>query len=358
MAGERSEVSTPLLENILNQAEALRSVSSYQLGEGLQALERGAEILRSRKRIVLTGMGASFFACIPFQHMLAKHSSDVTCIETAELLYFQPSTLDKETVVVLVSRSGESIEVIKLLELLRESGAAALGVVNVPGSTLGRLADHCIALGSPADQLVAIQTYTATLAVLALLAAADLGDAELELAATIEILDDQLPEWVRQRERLHTFLEDDRPLYLLGRGAALGAVSEGVLLMHEVAKSPAVGMSIPQFRHGPVEVVDARFRAIVIGSQTKTADLDSVFANDVDKLGGQVRWLGPDIEMLNPQPLCSWPSNLPPRFVSIAETIPLQIVAYTKAELTGIRPGDFRWAPAITNSETGFLSSV
>ena len=77
----------------------------------------------------------------------------------------------------------------------------------------------------------------------------------------------------RRSETWRPFLESEAPLYLLGRGASLGAVSEGVLLMHETAKASAVGMQAGQFRHGPVEVVDSHFRAIIFGTQTATAEL-------------------------------------------------------------------------------------
>jgi glucosamine--fructose-6-phosphate aminotransferase (isomerizing) len=354
MAGEEFEVTTPLLENILNQAEALRAVSAHQFGEGHPALENAAAFLKSKKRVVLSGMGASYFGCIPFQYLLARRGIDVKCVETAELLYFLPRSFDENTALALVSRSGESIEVTKLLASI---DTPTLGMVNVAESTLAKQANHFLCLNSPADQLVAIQTYTATLAVFALLDAeigGELHQARVDLQETIKILDALIPKWVEAREGWKPFLDDAKPLYLLGRGASLGAVSEGVLLMHETAKAAAVGMSVPQFRHGPVEVVDADFRAIVIGTQPETAELDAALANDVMKMGGQVRWLGPEVKGRKAPALCEWPLELPARFQSIVETIPLQIAAYTKAELNGIRPGDFRWAPAITSSEAGF----
>lgn len=124
--------------------------------------------------------------------------------------------------------------------------------------------------------------------------------------------------------------------------------------MHETAKAPAVGMSAAQFRHGPVEVVDENFHAIVIGTQPATSELDAALADDLTRMGGHVRWLGPAPKRQPIEALCSWPADVPERFASIFETVPLQLAAYRKAELRGIRPGDFRWAPAITNSEAGF----
>lgn len=102
-------------------------------------------------------------------------------------------------------------------------------------------------LNSPPDQLVAIQTYTATFTLFALLDAAVAGEldpAKVELAQTIAILETSIPAWVESRQHWHSFLETGSPLYLLARGPELGAVSEGVLLMHEVAESPAVDLPV------------------------------------------------------------------------------------------------------------------
>ncbi len=357
MVGRRREVSTPLLENILHQPDALRSVSAWHFGDGRQALEKAAHFLRDKKGIVLSGMGASCFATVPFQYLLGTHGFEVTSTETAELLHFPMSSVRGDKAVVLVSRSGESIEVIKLLERLHESGTPVLGIANIPDSTLLAQADHSLLLQSPPDQLVAIQTYTATVAVFALLQAAVVGELEQargELDQTIQLLDASIPQWVKARDQWRPFLDGTAPLYLLGRGSSLGAVAEGVLLIHETSKAPAIGMSVPQFRHGPVEVVDRDFRAVILGTQPATVNLDSALASDLTGMGGQVRWLGPAVADSTAQPLCPWPDNVPARFASLVEVIPLQILAYQKAENRGIRPGDFRWAPTITSSESGF----
>jgi glucosamine--fructose-6-phosphate aminotransferase (isomerizing) len=287
--------------------------------------------------------------------MLASRGIDVSVIETAELLYFLTPALDAETAVVLVSRSGETIEVLKLLDLLNQRRCPTIGVVNVPHSTLAERATLHIVMNSPADQLVAVQTYTATLVTLALLGAAcldELAVAKSEWTATVACLSSWIPDCVAAGETWQQFVALDSPLYILGRGPALASVKEGVLLMHEVSKSPAIGMSIPQFRHGPVEVADERFRAIVIGTQPITADIDRQLAAELGQMGGRIRWLGPPASHC--QPLCAWPEYCPARFLSIFETVPLQLLAYRTAEARGIVPGSFRWAPAITNSESGF----
>jgi len=341
MVGAARQVSSPLLDNIRAQPKALRQVAKYQLGPGRNALARSTELIRSGKRIMFSGMGASLFAAIP-----AACSLGAEVVDSSELLYFPRPGLDANTTVVLVSRSGESVEVIKLLPGLRQAGCRVIGVTNVPGSPLAAEADQAIILNSPADQLVAIQTYTATLLTLLLLADSDPGD----LHVVIDAMERQIHTLIDASKNWREFLTSEKPVYLLGRGPALGSVLEGALLFHETAKSPAVGMPVAQFRHGPVEVVDGAFRAIIFGTVPETLDLDSALAKDLMRMGAKICWIGPG--SFSSAALAF--DVAPRRFARLLEIVPCQLLAYRMAEAKGFRPGDFRWASAVTRSETGF----
>lgn len=348
-----------LQQNILAQPEALRQIAAYQFGAGRDALLRSAELLRGSKRVVLSGMGASLFACFPLSYMLAERGVMASVIETSELLYFLSSMVDAETAVILVSRSGESVEVTKLLPLLSGRCRGVIGVVNVPESTLARQARETLVVNSPPDQLVAIQTYSGTLAALALLDAAYGGELESrkdEVASVTSTLAQILSDCLRAD--WGDFIAKESPLYLLGRGPALASVNAGALLMHEVAKMPAVGMSSAQFRHGPVEVVSEGFRAVVFGSAQTALELDLTLAEDLTRIGGAIRWVGRLHRESNVTPLSSWKENVPQRFSSLLEVVPLQLLAYQTAERRGVLSEQFRFAPAITLSETGFLGSA
>lgn len=350
-------MSTPLLENILAQPRALQQVADYQFGPGLPVMVRCAELLRQSKSVVLTGMGASLFACTPMRYALAKRGINASVIETAELLYFLDPLVERDTVVILVSRSGESVETVRLLERLNYHGCPTIGVVNVPDSSLAAGSTEHILLNSPTDQLVAIQTYIATVVSLLLLGAAyldDLDSARGELATTMSNLNTWIDTCVAASKTWQRFVDLTSPLYILSRGAGLCSVEEGVLLMHEVAKTPATGISVAQFRHGFVEAASDQVRAVVIGTQPTTSALDHQFALDLMNMGAAVRWIGP----LDPgSSLCGlgdWPANMPPRFASVFEAAPLQMLAYRTAESRGVVPGVFRWASTVTGSESGF----
>lgn len=346
-------MSTPLLENILAQPEALRRVAAHQLGPGRSDLEAAAGLLRRAKRVIVTGMGASFFAAMPLPYVL--HNAAV--IESGELLHALIHLIQPETALVIVSRSGESVEILRLLELVAERSCSVVGITNVPDSTLAKRSSATLLLNSPADQMVAVQTYAASLATVLLVAAAvagELGEAGRELEAAVHLLTPWIPELVAASPGLDPFASLTSALYILGRGANLTSVSEGMLLMHETGKAASVGMSVAQFRHGFVEAVDQQFRAVVVGTEPATQALDRQFAVDLSRMGAHVRWIGPGADSLRVHPLGHWPGAVPHRFRQLFEIVPLQLLAYRTATVRGIVPGEFRWSGLVTASESGF----
>ncbi len=184
----------------------------------------------------------------------------------------------RDAVAVLVSRSGESIETIKLLPLLKAQGTRIVGVTDVADSTLAREADVTVLIHGGQDHLVAVQSYTATLITLHLLGAALLEHlrrgAATELEAAIGSLADYVPQCVEQSAGWRSFFDGAQVIHLLGRGRSIASIYEGALLFNEVAKFPAVPMQAAQFRHGPVEIVDERYRAIVFAPTRSDARVE------------------------------------------------------------------------------------
>jgi len=183
--------SSRLLEDILAQPESLSRVLAHQTGDGLASLRNAAAMLRSATRVVITGMGASFYASYPLDYLLCSLGIDSVAVEAAELLHYRQS-MCKDAVVVLVSRSGESVEIEKLLHNL--GGTPTIGVTNVPESVLAKRSRQMLLVGSLPDEMVAIQSYTGTVLALLLLGALVEGSFD-EVRARAEAL---LPERTRR----------------------------------------------------------------------------------------------------------------------------------------------------------------
>jgi glucosamine--fructose-6-phosphate aminotransferase (isomerizing) len=344
-----------MVENMLAQADSLGAVVNYQYGPGRGPLLKAGELLRSSRQIVLSGMGTLLYACYPLADFLASRGVAAAVVETAELLHFQTNLLNPDTTVVLVSRSGENVETTKLLPMLRQRYCKTIGVVSFPESTLAREATHTIVVNSLPDQLVAVQSYTGSLAALALLGAAFAsefeGSVKTDLEAAISALAHCVPDWFRFSGSWPGFFAHGVPLYILGRGPSLASAQVGAFLFQKVAKMPAIAMSAAQFRYGAVEVVNDRFRAVILGSQRATADLDAALAEQLIRMEGNVRWIGPDPGRTGITPLCDWPDDIPSRFAHLFDIVPLQIAAYHTAQWQGFTAGELKFAAPVPLSE-------
>jgi glutamine---fructose-6-phosphate transaminase (isomerizing) len=187
--------------------------------------------------------------------------------------------------VIAVSQSGRTPEIVEVQRRLRGAGAATLAITNDAGSPLAAASDAVIALGAGEERAVpATKTVTAQILAFALLARA-LGDvpiAEHDLAslpaAVARVLGDPLP----ARRVADALAERDR-LVVTARGLLYGAALESALKLQETAGIAADGLSCADLRHGPIAIVDRGFPVIALSApgpaQADVADLVATLRN-------------------------------------------------------------------------------
>lgn len=340
-----------MLLDIRGQSASLTRVLEQQCGVGHGQLLKAAALLRSSNRVVIVGMGASLNAAIPLENLLCEHGVESVSVEAGEFLHYRQSAYPDATIVV-VSRSGESVEVAKLIAALR-GRQPIIGITNEAGSTLAREADVVLDVGSLPDEMVAIQSYTGTLLTLYLLGMAaidqlDAGRRELDTVLA------RFPHWIAANldasRQWDAFLDGDSAVYLLGRGPSYGSAAEGALLFSEIAKAPAIGMGAASFRHGPIEVVDRQFKGLIFVPCGKTRGLNLSLAEDVDRFGGRVRLIGPHQPDFSGLQWIDTPA-CPDMLAPLLEIVPVQVAAMRLAELRGIVLGSFRYAAQVTRDE-------
>jgi len=333
----------PYVQDILSQPQALRAALQ---GYPSQELHRLVADLDQSKfdRILITGMGASLNGSYPAVLRLSRLPLPVQWVETAELAHFSSGQITPRTLLWVISQSGRSAEIVRLLELCREQPPAALlAVTNETDSPLAQAAHFYLPLNAGSEYTVSTRTYLNTLAVMGLAAAQFLGEpfqAELDAfyaaadaaESYLQGLDDHIQSVQQQAETLQTLL-------LVGRGSSLAAVFNGALVLKEAAKFPAEGMSAAQFRHGPFELVDAAFCAGVFGGDEVIRGLNLNLANDILRHGGRVIWIDSQ-----PAPdLTAWViPQVSPHSRPVLEILPIQVLSIVLAERRGFVPGQFR----------------
>jgi glutamine---fructose-6-phosphate transaminase (isomerizing) len=345
-----------LLQDIKNQDRSLLHVLAHQLGDGKAALLEAAALLPNARKIIITGMGASLYAAWHLQYQLAAQGLNCMVADSSELLHYQ-RLLCADAVVILVSRSGETVELIKLLPRIKSMASRTIAVTNDPNSTLGQSADQLLAIGCFEDERMAIQSYTGTLLALSLLASAIAGDldrARDELNEVLVTISTLLQGGLDSSVVWDGFLEPARPIFLLGRGPSYASALEGGLLLNETAKQSAIGMTCGNFRHGSIELVDPEFRGIVFAPQGRTRPLDLALARSLEDFGGKVIVIGPQEEEKEEASLRFIDVPTLEKFAPLVEIIPVQFGAFYLAKAKNVPLGTFRYITQVTSDEVAF----
>src|SRR5215475_4313727 len=174
---------TKLLNDILKQPQGLIGSLHYLLGRERSRLDQATSILSHAKHIYLTGIGASWHAAMAAASFFHAAGRPVSLIEASEMLRF--SRLAPDSAIVIISRSGRSVEIINLLGKARSAGAKIVAITNTPDSPLALECDASVCVGVSFDHAVSVKTYTALSIAAGLLAGATVGKMDSSSGASL-----------------------------------------------------------------------------------------------------------------------------------------------------------------------------
>ncbi len=337
------------LGDILDQPRAVReTVAGLDVTDELRRIFARAHHGEFRV-LILTGMGSSFFGLRPLQLELIEHGYLAITVETSELIHYEKKLMSAEALIVAVSQSGRSAEVIRLLD--DNSGTApVLAITNTPDSPLASRSDAAILTRAGKEHSVTCKTYVAALAALRwlgdVLCERDLRQSRRELESAEPLIGEYLGGWEQHVGGFMELLEGVRDLFLLGRGASVAAAQCGALIIKESAHFHAEGMSSAAFRHGPFEILGKEIVALIFAGDTRTRGLNRGLLQDVREGGGRAEWIGEDATFA-PCALPKGPGSIAP----ILEILPIQMVTLALALLAGREPGRFTLATKVTTKE-------
>lgn len=337
------------LRDILDQPRALAAtLQGLNLPDGLplilRRLERG-----ELRRVVLTGMGSSFHALHPLYVFLTSCGHTSIMAETSELVYYLSSLFDSQTLIIAVSQSGRSAEIVRLLDE-NARRAQVIAVTNTDDSPLALQADTVFLTSAGQEFSVSCKTYVATLMALrrmgSLLSNTDPEQTTSELAQAAPAVAAYLHSWREHVIELATRLEGVRHLFLIGRGGSLAAVGTGALIVKESVHCHAEGMSSAAFRHGPLEMLSEETFVMVFAGDEKTRALNIKLLEDIRQKGGRAELLGADAGLSSLRIPAVPESALP-----ILEILPVQMITLALAAQTGSEAGRFALASKVTTVE-------
>ncbi|MFH1234891.1 MAG: glutamine--fructose-6-phosphate transaminase (isomerizing) [Candidatus Diapherotrites archaeon] len=252
-----------MLKEISEQPEAIEKAAMQDRAR----LKKIAGIIKKADDVFFVGCGTSYHACISaeyaFSEIAGKRVKAVLASEFARHTRF----LSKKSVVVAVSQSGETIDLLETVRAAKEKKAKIISIVNVVGSSLPRMSNETIMMNSgPEICVLSTKSYTAQLAIIFLLAFSLSGRAS-EGRCIIGKAAEQAAEAIRKSlpaaKKLAKKLSKKQDIFLIGRGNAFPSALEGALKIKEVSYIHAEGFAGAELKHGTIALIEKGVPVIV-----------------------------------------------------------------------------------------------
>jgi len=320
-------------------------------------LPQAAKFL-GRKTVHFLGMGSSYCASLYATYLFQELAQRRTGVHLASEFIHYPPRFVSNDVFIAISQSGESVETVKAVELLKRRHAHVLGITNDPESKLATLSDRTLLTHAGVERVSATKTFTSSLALLHAFAVATarnngrIGERNgtllwHRLAKTALNMGRNFGRWEEMSKSWADRLVDCRSVMVVGRGPNVCAALQGALLLMEVTKLPAEGMSGGEFTHGPMEAISKEIAVIVLGGG-RTEALQMKLAQRAKSLDARVLVLAPqpvtEIDFIDfresDESLMLFPCN-----------IILNLLTYFAAVKKGLNPDKFSIISKVTRVE-------
>ena len=347
----------PFIAEISGQPDALRR-AQHRLRDQ-DATLRAIGGSGARRHVVLTGMGSSYDACYPAVTELARAGIPATMLDAAELLHFRTGILGSDALLVAVSQSGESAEVVRVAEHVRNgpSSPVVVAVTNGTENSLARLADQVLDTAAGPETGPSTMTFAASLVTVAalgrVLTGADAsavvagleGGVEAAAVATELLLADEA-----LADELADWFGEPSTAVILGRGPARAASEMGALTVKEAVGIPIESLQTAQFRHGPLELVGPGLAAIVIATEPETLEIDLGLTRELADAGARVLLVATDAyDVPGARTIATGP--LDRALAPAVSIVPIQLLAWRLAARHGREPGAYYRASKVTTHE-------
>ena len=330
---------THLKKEILQQPQVLSNLLKVENRRITQIA--GAVKKADIHTIFLVARGSSDNAGLYGKYLFGSRNRRVVALATPSLftLYKKPPDLSG-CLVLAISQSGESHDILQVVEEGKRQGAKTLVITNRAKSPLSCIADHVIPLHAGRERSVAAtKTYTAELTALSMLSAAlrgskkDKEDLRRVPGAVKKVLDDKSCAKILAAAQRYRYTER---LSVIGRGYNYATAFELSLKLKELAYLTAEPSSSADFRHGPIAMVERGFPVLLIAPKGKVFKDMLELARQLQERQAELVAISDNRQLLSladtPLPLRS---GLPEWLTPIAAVVPGQLFAMGLAKARG-----------------------
>lgn len=264
-----------MLKEIMEQPRVLKDTIQSVLSDGdNRKIIDGLEVSRFN-RIVITACGSAYNA-----GMVAKYVFEQLCrmtveVELASEFRYKDPIIDGNTLVILISQSGETADTIAAMREAKRKGAATLSIVNVIGSTIAKETDYTIyTMAGPEIAVATTKAFSAQLVLLYLLAVAFAkkrgtisGKTEVKLLTDIASLPDKAAELLERIDSVQKFAVTCigyKSIFFIGRNIDYAIAMEGSLKLKEISYIHSEAYAGGELKHGTISLIEDNTLVVAI----------------------------------------------------------------------------------------------
>jgi len=341
-----------MLKEIHEQPHALRNAMRGRVDDISGSIKLGGLIscekeLREAKRIVIVACGTSWHAGLVGEYILEDLARIPVEVEYASEFRYRNPIIEKDTIVIAISQSGETADTLAAMREAKHKGAKLLSICNVVGSTIAREADCGIYLHiGPEIGVASTKAFTAQVAVLYLFTLYMMtlkGRPNLkysDMVKVIQSIPDKIQTILNKDDEIlkiaRLYKDSEHALYL-GRGYNYPVALEGALKLKEISYIHAEGYPAAEMKHGPIALINKDMPVVFIA--LKDSVYGKILSNieEVKSRGGRVIAIATegDEQIVEKVDHVFYIPKTSDTLTPILSVIPLQLLAYHMAVMRG-----------------------
>lgn len=230
--------------------------------------------IKKYKNIDIVACGSASFAGQIGKYYIEKYANIKTDVYYASEYRYQKNFFTKDTLVILISQSGETADTLAALKLAKENGINTLAIVNRRDSSIAREADSVIYTEAGIEVAVATtKAYLAQVLILLLLAFKD-NNKETKLLEDLKLLPNLITKYINEYDysNIANILKDKEHVFYLGRGIDYYLSMEGSLKLKEISYIHSEAFQAGELKHGSISLIDKDFGVVSVVTDKTISD--------------------------------------------------------------------------------------
>ena len=280
-----------MLKEIHEQPLILQNIIDTQE----ENIKQAAELIRKAYGTYLIACGTAYYACMAGTYLFSKIAGRHVNTSIGSEFSYSLDFLKEGSLVVALSQSGETIDIISSLDKAKKRDASIMALTNVLGSTLNRMANHTLLLNAgPEKAVCSTKAYLAKIAFLYLIAH-ELNDTLETGKEHIRKAIVEIKSLLDQSKKIHEMarsIQDKNHMFILGRGVSYPLALESALKIKEVSYVHAEGFAGGELKHGVIALIEEGTPVIIYNPSDETYEDSLSSAHEVKARGAHVIGVG------------------------------------------------------------------